>query len=381
MSIRINAAFDSGNIEVVALEQQADGGWRVDLTIARDRQSDFYQWFHFRLAGARGARVTLRILDAGGSAYPFGWPGYHVRASTDRLAWRMTPTRYAGGVLEWDWDGTADGAGELVWFAYFEPYTLERHDATVARIALLPGVTHRELGRSLDGRAIDCLTLGTGPKQVWFYARQHPGETMAEWWMEGALERLTDPADPATAALLAKATFHCVPNMNPDGSFCGHLRTNAAGINLNREWHAPTPERSPEVLCVQAAMDASGVTFAMDIHGDEAIPANFLAGFEGIPSLRPAQAAAYDDYARRLAAHSSDFQTERGYDRTPPGKANLSMSTNQLAERYGAVSMTLEMPFKDHAPHPDAEFGWSGARSKTLAHACLDVLADMIDTL
>ena len=41
--------------------------------------------------------------------------------------------------------------------------------------------------------------------------------------------------------------------------------------------------------------------------------------------------------------------------------------------------MTLEMPFKDHDANADAEFGWSGARSKTLAHACLDVLAEMID--
>jgi hypothetical protein len=30
-------------------------------------------------------------------------------------------------------------------------------------------------------------------------------------------------------------------------------------------------------------MTGPGVDFAMDIHGDEAIPANFLAGFEGIP--------------------------------------------------------------------------------------------------
>src|SRR3546814_4092300 len=70
---------------------------------------------------------------------------------------------------------------------------------------------------------------------VWLYARQHPGETMAEWWMEGALERLTDVADPVARSLRRKARFHIVPNMNPDGSFRGHLRTNAAGVNLNRE--------------------------------------------------------------------------------------------------------------------------------------------------
>ena len=38
-----------------------------------------------------------------------------------------------------------------------------------------------------------------------------------------------------------------MPNVNPDGSIRGHLRTNAVGANLNREWKEPTPERSPEV--------------------------------------------------------------------------------------------------------------------------------------
>ena len=372
MNITVNAAFDSGNIDLVSIT-----GDVVDLNIRRDRESDFFQWFYFRVAGAAGRTLTFRIVNAGDSAYPQGWPGYSARASTDRLAWRQTPTRYADGVLEWDWDGS----DELVWFAYFAPYTMEQHEALIARTAALPGVTHRELGQSLDGQAIDCLTIGNGPKPVWLYARQHPGESMAEWWMEGALERLTDTADPVTQALLAKATFHVVPNMNPDGTRRGHLRTNAAGVNLNREWHEPTPERSPEVLCVRNAMDASGVAFAMDVHGDEAIPANFFAGFEGIPNWSDAQGEKFYDFGRRLEAHTQDFQTAQGYGKSAPGKANLSMSTNQVANRFGALSFTLEMPFKDHDLNADAEFGWSPERSKQLAHSCLEVLADVIDTL
>ena len=81
---------------------------------------------------------------------------------------------------------------------------------------------------------------------------------MAEWWMEGALEKLTDPDDPVARVLRSECTFRVVPNMNPDGSRRGHLRTNAAGVNLNREWHAPSAEKSPEVLCVRNAMDETG---------------------------------------------------------------------------------------------------------------------------
>ncbi|WP_375272977.1 M14-type cytosolic carboxypeptidase [Sphingomonas sp.] len=369
MTLSINAAFDGGNIRVVAVHDT-----HVDLEIVRDHQSDFFQWFYFRAAGLKGRATRFRILNAGQSAYPFGWPGYKTRASSDLIHWQMIDTRYADGVLEFDWSGESD----LAWFAYFAPYTMEQHAHLIARIAVQPGVTHRELGQTLDGQAIDYLRVGSGEKQVWLYGRQHPGESMTEWWMEGALDWLTSDA---ARALLEKATVHVVPNMNPDGTRRGHLRTNAAGVNLNREWHAPSAERSPEVLCVLAEMDRTGVTFAMDVHGDEAIAANFIAGFEGIPSWTDAHGEKFYDFGRRLAAHTPDFQTELGYEKSAAGKANLSMSTNQLAERFGAVSVTLEMPFKDHDPNPDAEFGWSPERSKRLGVSCLEVVSEMIDGL
>lgn len=373
MSIAINAAFDSGNITPVGIT-----GDTVALEIARDHLSDFYQWFHFRVSGAKGRTITFRILNAAGSAYPLGWPGYKARVSTDRDDWLLVDrTRYEQGVLEFTHSFDTD----LAWFAYFAPYTMERHDDLVARIAAQPGVRHRMLGTTLDGRSIDLLSVGDGPTPVWLYARQHPGEPMAEWWMEGALEALTDPANAAARVLRERCTIHCVPNMNPDGSYRGHLRTNAAGVNLNREWHAPTAERSPEVACVLAAMDETGVALAMDVHGDEAIPANFLAGFEGIPSWTDTLGDRFTDFARRLEAATPDFQTRLGYPKAAAGKANLSMSTNQLAERFGALSMTLEMPFKDHDDNPDAERGWSPERSKRLAHSCLQVIADIVDTL
>ena len=162
MTVSLNAAFDGGNIRPVAID-----GDRIDCEIVQDAQSDFFQWFFFRAAGVSGRTLTFRLLNAGASAYPFGWPDYKVRASTDLQAWRMIDTAYEDGVLSFTWQGDTD----LVWFAYFAPYTMAMHDALIARIALQPGVSHRELGRSLDGQALDLLTIGTGPKPVWLYGR------------------------------------------------------------------------------------------------------------------------------------------------------------------------------------------------------------------
>ena len=372
MTVRITSSFDSGNIRVV--KQDGD---RFDLEIVTDHASDFYQWFHFRLTGAAGREVVLRIVNTKGSAYPLGWPSYSARVSEDRQDWRLAPTEHADDVLCIRYTPVTDSA----WFAYFAPYSLERHHDLVARMALAPGVETRVLGLSLEGRAIDCLTVGEGPRPVWLYARQHPGESMAEWWAEGALEFLTDPHAPVARALRRHCTFHIVPNMNPDGSVRGHLRTNAAGVNLNREWHGPTAERSPEVLCVRDAMDRTGVAFAMDVHGDEAIPYVFLAGFEGIPSWTAAQGELYRRFREGLARRSPDFQVTHGYVASAPGRANLSMSTNQLAERFGCVAMTLEMPFKDNDDLPDPEHGWSPGRSMRLAEDCLAALWEMIEDI
>lgn len=54
--------------------------------------------------------------------------------------------------------------------------------------------------------------------------------------MRGFLHRLLDRDDTLARSLLRHATFRLVPCMNPDGAFRGHLRTNAGGANLNREW-------------------------------------------------------------------------------------------------------------------------------------------------
>jgi murein tripeptide amidase MpaA len=371
--ISIDAGFDSGNIEVLGIE-----GNSARLAIRKDTRSEFFQWFHFRVGACAGRALELKITGLASSAYPDGWIGYRACVSEDRDYWGRAETRYDAAVDGGTMTIRYTPSAGTCWFAYFAPYSMERHHDLVAEIAASEGVEHKVLGRSLEGQSIDCLSMGEGPRQIWFIARQHPGEAMAEWWMEGALDMLTDPADPHARKLRQLCRFHIVPNANPDGACRGNLRTNVLGVNLNREWHEPTLERAPEVLAIRNAMDASGVDFFVDVHGDEAIPAVFFAGFEGIPGWTEAQGEAYRRYRAILERRTPDFQTRRGYPVARPGKANLAMATNQIAERFGAVSMTLEMPFKDNDDLPDPAQGWSPERSKLLARECLAALLEWL---
>src|SRR5690606_21037482 len=200
------------------------------LRLRTDNAADFHQWFHFRLTGAAGKPVRMVFENAATAAYPDGWRDYRCVASYDRQHWfRIASTRYERGELIVDHTPERDS----VYYAYFEPYSHERHLDLVARAEQSPHARVRRLGSTVDGRDLDLVVVGDevsdevpGRAPIWIIARQHPGETMAEWFVEGLLERLLDGADPVARKLREQALLYIVPNMNPDGAVRGNLRTN-----------------------------------------------------------------------------------------------------------------------------------------------------------
>ncbi|MEO1407096.1 MAG: M14-type cytosolic carboxypeptidase, partial [Pseudomonadota bacterium] len=199
MTLLINCAFDSGNIICLSADDPAN----IRLEIRKDNESDFYQWFHFRLTGARGQACRMVIENAEGAAYPKGWPDYNACASYDRETWFRVPTVYENGQLIIQHTPEVDS----VYYAYLAPYSMERHADMVADAGLSDLVELRVLGETQDGRTMDCLSIeGEGEDRltIWVIARQHPGETMAEWAAEGLISRLLDESDPVGRAIRAR---------------------------------------------------------------------------------------------------------------------------------------------------------------------------------
>lgn len=379
----MNSHFDSGNIEVHNLGN-ASG---LELAIHKDPfsptdQTAHFQWFNFRITGAKNRQLVLSITNAGKSSYPGGWVGYQARASYDLQSWFTVPTSYdaESGVLRICHTPKYDA----VQYAYFAPYSLERHTQFVHRMQMRPDASLMMIGETLDGHDIDVVRVGEpgpGKKKVWIVARQHPGESMAEWFCEGLLERATSVGEAVARALREKAVLYVIPNINPDGTWRGHLRTNAAGVNLNRAWAQPTLTDSPEVLHARDAMDAIGVDLLLDVHGDEALPYVFLAGAEGTASWDQTRAQRQEALLAALQRACPDVQTKYGYPVTPRGRANMGILTNQASERYGCLAMTLEMPFKDNANSPDPQYAWSPERSAGLGAASLSAILQVLPLL
>ncbi len=381
MTITISSQFDSGAIEVL----RADDPSNLEVQIRKDNAADITQWFHFRIQGAAGVPLTLRFTNAASCAYTKGWEQYQAVASHDRQNWQRIDTTYDGAVMTVRLTPDTNS----VYLAYFEPYSWERHLDLIGSAAACEHVLVERLGATLDGRDLDLLRItddaSTVPeaerRKIWLIARQHPGETMAEWFVEGFLERLFDADDPVARVLLARCVFYVVPNMNPDGSVRGNLRTNAAGANLNREWLEPAMARSPEVYLVREHMLQVGVDLFLDAHGDEALAYNFVAGAEGIVGFTPRLQGLQDTFKASWLASCPDFQDKVNYGPSRPTQANPTVATNWVAQRFDCLSFTIEMPFKDNTDLPDVVTGWSGARSKLFGAGVLSPVLAVLGQL
>ena len=372
----ISDNFDAGNIKCIDIKENGE----INLEIKKDNNSDFLQWFYFKLTGAKNKACNLNILNASKTSYSVAWQGYNVVASYDRKTWFRIESSYNEEVFSFEHKPLHD----IVYYAYFTPYSMEMHHDLIANAQMSKDVEYINLGKTLDGQDMDLLKIGEDAKDkkiCWLIARQHPGETMAQWWMEGMLENLLDEENPVSRELLKKAVFYVVPNMNPDGSIRGNLRTNAAGANLNREWLHASMEKSPEVFLVREKMAQTGMNFCLDVHGDEELPYNFIEGSEGIASWNNDRQKVLDFFQEALVKASPDFQTKIGYEKDAFNKEKKTVGTNYMAETFNALVMTLEMPFKDTIETANVKVGWSAKRSKELGKASLNAIYQTIDKL
>lgn len=343
--MRIYMDEDSGNIEVISLEDANN----ICLNIRKDNNDDRFQWFNFYFEGRPGKEYFLHIDNAGQAAFP-KWDKfdclYQTTASYDGIDWFRVPTVYDphSGKLTIHMQEMKQ---ERIQFAFFPPYSYEKHQQLIEKAKLIPTCNVTSIGKTVEGRDITLVSIGAAlhkKKNCWIIARQHPGETMAEWFMEGLIERVLSGED--LSELLANTVIHLVPNMNPDGTYHGNLRTNAAGVDLNRAWLNPHAATSPEVFYVREKMQEVGVDFFMDVHGDESHPNVFPQGRGVGCSPNEFITQLEKKFIQDYMEVNPHLQKNSCYEADKPGEADLRIAVSWVAEHLNCLSLLIEMPFK-----------------------------------
>ena len=126
-------------------------------------------------------------------------------------------------------------------------------------------------------KGIEVLKLGKGLLNIYIVARQHPGETIGSWMVEGLLkEYFNGTSIPPLKLKQIKNLFTItiVVMANPVGVDMGHWYTNKKGQNLNRSW---LHNKTPEINNIKKIVKKDGVLY-LDLHGDEGSMKHFITG-------------------------------------------------------------------------------------------------------
>jgi cytosolic carboxypeptidase protein 6 len=136
---------------------------------------------------------------------------------------------------------------EKLWISAQEVFTTVQFREWAEKLSLKPFVQTSVIGNSHQGRPVTMIKMSeqsTEPVKgvVLIYGRQHPPEIPGYMVSLGFMETLAADT-PLARKFRSYFDVWAFPMMNPDGADNGHWRTNAAGVDLNRDWqHFNQPE-------------------------------------------------------------------------------------------------------------------------------------------
>ncbi len=224
-------------------------------------------WYGFKIWSSDTARVTVEL------AYPEeGRQRYTPKISTNGgMDWKpVDPKNYrsgSSGILE------LDVSQDTLWVSAQEIYTTEHLSVWLDSLSEKSYIRNSTAGYSHQGRPVSLLKISEPSSKplkgvIIVYNRQHPPEIPG--YIAG-LKFLETVAGDTKLASRFRDYFEvwAFPMMNPDGADNGHWRTNAAGVDLNRDWNY---FRQPETAAVQKTLlplkekPNRKVFYAIDFH-------------------------------------------------------------------------------------------------------------------
>tara|TARA_B100001093_G_scaffold519563_1_gene609158 strand:- start:5772 stop:7508 length:1737 start_codon:yes stop_codon:yes gene_type:complete len=291
--------FESGNINHIKNVQR-----KKDVNIILEIQDEPYpsntkkkyqNWFYFKSNNVKRKSITYTIQNI--NIFGNDWKGFNVCYSYDNKNWKRIKTSFSkkNKTLTWKHKSTKKN----VYYSYYPPYTTIMKQKLINKYKNKSGVKHVSL---IGQNKIDALILGNGPLNIFIVARQHPGESIGSWMIEGFLKEYFSNVQRKVVENIF--TFYVIPMANPDGVKLGHWYTNKKGQNLNRSWRH---NKTTETNAIKKLMTEKKALLYLDLHGDEGASKHFITTcIESKSKVRKA----FNDRMYKLCPH---FQKEDYY--------------------------------------------------------------------
>jgi len=324
------------DFEAAALHGCAPGEQGPVLTIGPEyapvNPSPWYAWRVKVDTGSKNGGLTATITQR----YLHGWHRYAPWVSVDGEHWE----RLADSQVSVADDGSATLQLEIpaggLFVAAQPPLTNDATDRWAGDLAAAQGLETRQVARSVKGRPVNAyLSAPSGRAgSVVLVGRQHPPEVTGWLAYRDFVERLFAD-DELAERFRARFAIGLVPGINPDGVARGHWRTNARGVDLNRDWGPFTQPETRGVAEWLVGVDAQApLRLFIDFHSTGA-DVFYLPHVTDDPAPAGFGPAWRERLGQRLGEDMPAWSGENN-----PG---LPTAKSWVRRHYGVFAMTYEV--------------------------------------
>ncbi len=142
---------------------------------------------------------------------------------------------------------------------------IKHHDLQplVVKYRSIPKFKVNKVGKSIEGRDISLISVGSGATDVFLWSQMHGNEPTATQAIFDILNFLdSDDFLAEKAEILSHLTLHFLPMLNPDGAEV-YQRRNTLGIDINRD---ALHLQSPEGRTLKRVRDSLEANFGFNLH-------------------------------------------------------------------------------------------------------------------
>ncbi len=133
----------------------------------------------------------------------------------------------------------------------------------INRLKSDPKYTVKVVGKSIEGRDLSLISIGSGPTSVFLWSQMHGDEPTATQAIFDIINFLNgDTFIAEKEAILSNITLHFLPMLNPDGAEA-YTRRNRLGIDINRD---ALMLQSPEGRTLKMVRDSLDADFGFNLH-------------------------------------------------------------------------------------------------------------------
>lgn len=150
------------------------------------------------------------------------------------------------------------------------PVPREEFEQWEARLRQRIAIDDEVIGASVRGQPLRMLAFGNqgARRALLVLGRQHPPETTGSHALMAFVDALAADT-PEARAFRGSTRVLVIPLMNPDGVMEGHWRTNANGVDINRDWRnfqQPETRAVRDMLIREIKGQQRSLAFALDFH-------------------------------------------------------------------------------------------------------------------